>query len=627
MQSRFVRHMQWPRSLRWQFALVLAIFALLIIAGSLTAIYTLRMSADTARVITEQGLMQVQQVQKLIRDSLLIERETLRMLAADSPDDLQATYAKTIIQLNSLDNLVTRLGGGRADTVAISLHQSGQVFRNTVHIMVQLHESTLRTQSEFDKSIHSHISRLQNRRDDTAQKLISILHRLGQAERVAEVDALRNQFIAQSGNTHLQTQTAYQNPPSALDEANEAPPSEALSPFILRIKLIQQQDNLRHFREELQRQVSFITTTAQELSERFTGEHQKTVKTLSDISQRTQFLVLGQLAACLILGLLVARYFIGQHILARIQKISDYLQQSPATGGQECILIQGEDEIGNMARAIEKLIRDQRQLAEAQWQLLQADKISSVAQLAGSIANKINPPIKQIAGNLSTTQEYTKSIFSLLACYEANENEFQEKTRTAIKRMKRDINTEFLRDDVNSLLNQTESSVLEIRNIAQQLKDYSHQNNADKQLTNLEQALDRTLNLVAHKLTQQIKVHKEYAGIPEVECVPSRLNQVFLNLVMNAAHAIGDRGCITLRTARQEHNVLLEVEDDGCGIAPEALNHIFAPFSPDPANRNAGFSLPMVYDIIQEHGGTISARNKAGKGTVFRITLPIKQPP
>ncbi|WP_018607614.1 sensor histidine kinase [Uliginosibacterium gangwonense] len=624
MPIQFIGHLHWPRSLRWQFALVLAAFAVLIVAGSLATVYTLRVSADTARQLAEKSLVRMQQARDLVQESLLIERETLRMLAADSPADVRTSYANTIKQLDSLDSLVTRLGEDRADAVVLSLHQSNQLFRNTVHIMAQLHEGTQRANTAFDQSVQKNIQTLQKYSDPAAQKLIVLLYRLGKADHATEVDALRNQFMLQARSIHPLPQTAYQDPPSASDDTNEAQAPANLSPFTLRIKLIQQQDNLRHFRGELQRQVSTIATTARELSQHFTNDYHETVKMLDTISQRTQFLVLGLLGGCLTLGLLVARYFIGRHILARLQKISQYLQQNPATETQARIPVQGSDEIGSMARIIEQFTLERRQLADAQRQLLQADKMSSVGQLAGGVANKINAPVNYVTANLSTLREYANNLFKVLAFYEANENELQEKTRFAIKRMKREINIDFLHDDMISLLSQTEGGLQQVKSILQDLRDFSHGANADKQWANLEQVLDHTLNITSHELKHKIEVFKEYAGIPEIQCIPSRLNQVFMNLLVNAAHAIEGYGKITLRTGLHENNVWAEVEDNGCGIPPEVLSHIFDPFAPSSTSKGTGFGLPMAYDIIQQHGGTITVKSKVGTGTVFRVTLPIK---
>jgi signal transduction histidine kinase len=142
-------------------------------------------------------------------------------------------------------------------------------------------------------------------------------------------------------------------------------------------------------------------------------------------------------------------------------------------------------------------------------------------------------------------------------------------------------------------------------------------------MADLEQGLNSTLNVAWNEIKYKADVVKEYAGVPELYCLPSQINQVFLNLLINAAHAIEDKGTIVVRTGYDDKVVWVEIEDNGCGIAPDHLDHIFEPFfTTKPVGKGTGLGLSIVYGIVQGHQGTIEVRSVVGSGTVFKVALP-----
>jgi len=159
----------------------------------------------------------------------------------------------------------------------------------------------------------------------------------------------------------------------------------------------------------------------------------------------------------------------------------------------------------------------------------------------------------------------------------------------------------------------------------QDLKDFSHVDEADKQWANLERGLDSTLNVARNEIKYKADVVKEYAGIPDIECIPSQLNQVFMNLIVNAAQAIGERGTITVRTGVEQQHVWVEVCDTGCGIPKDHLARIFDPFyTTKPVGQGTGLGLSLSYGIVQHHHGSIEVTSEPGQGSRFRVTLPIQ---
>jgi len=165
--------------------------------------------------------------------------------------------------------------------------------------------------------------------------------------------------------------------------------------------------------------------------------------------------------------------------------------------------------------------------------------------------------------------------------------------------------------------------VSRVKKIVENLKDFSRVDSAEWTFANLERGLESTLNIVWNEIKYKAEVVKEYADLPDVECIASQINQVFMNLLVNAAQAIEQQGTITLRSGFDDDNVWVEIEDTGEGIRPEHLNRIFEPFfTTKPVGKGTGLGLSLAYGIVQRHHGKLEVRSELGKGTVFRVALP-----
>jgi signal transduction histidine kinase len=214
-------------------------------------------------------------------------------------------------------------------------------------------------------------------------------------------------------------------------------------------------------------------------------------------------------------------------------------------------------------------------------------------------------------------------MLKLLTAYERMEESLPPGARQDIARLKQEVDAEYLREDLGNLLTESLDGLQRVKRIVQDMKDFSHVDGSERQFANLEKGLDSTLNVVWNELKYKAEVIKEYTDIPQIECLPSQLNQVFMNLLINAAHAIKERGRITLRTGHDEQNVWVEVEDTGNGIPPEQLGRIFEPFfTTKPVGKGTGLGLSLSYGIVQKHGGRLEVKSEVGKGSVFRVVLP-----
>jgi PAS domain S-box-containing protein len=264
-----------------------------------------------------------------------------------------------------------------------------------------------------------------------------------------------------------------------------------------------------------------------------------------------------------------------------------------------------------------------RKLSDMQGQLLQSEKMASIGLLAAGVAHEINNPLAFISANFGALERDARDILRLINAFEGVEGLLPGDARAPVAFMKQDIGLDDIRMDLDDLFNESREGLQRVKHIVQNLKDFSRPGGTQKEMADLEQGLDSTLNVAWNEIKYKADVVKEYAGIPELYCLPSQINQVFLNLLINAAHAIEGKGTIVVRTGHDEQAVWVEIEDNGSGIAPEHLEHIFEPFfTTKPVGKGTGLGLSIVYGIVQSHQGTIDVKSVVGRGTTFRVTLP-----
>lgn len=289
-----------------------------------------------------------------------------------------------------------------------------------------------------------------------------------------------------------------------------------------------------------------------------------------------------------------------------------------------------DQQIRELKLANERLQQANLQLSEAQAKLLQSERLASIGQLAAGVAHEINNPIGYIFSNFGSLEKYVKQLFEMLAAYEQCEQHIADPAVCArLAVLREEIELAYLKEDIPSLMSESREGIERVRKIVQDLKDFSRVDARQEwEWANLHKGIDSTLNIVNNEIKYKADVVKLYSSLPDVECLPSELNQVFMNLLVNAAHAIGStRGTITIRTGVQDDDVLVEIEDNGSGIAPEHLPRIFDPFfTTKPVGKGTGLGLSLAYGIVQKHHGQIEVTSNFGSGTAFKIRIPVKQP-
>jgi len=288
-----------------------------------------------------------------------------------------------------------------------------------------------------------------------------------------------------------------------------------------------------------------------------------------------------------------------------------------------------------LVRAIDELGREKEEqrhliarLEEAQGQLMQSEKLASIGQLAAGVAHEINNPIGFVNSNLGTLDNYVNDLLRLVETYDESASANATPALLAsVAALKREVDFDFLKDDVRCLLTESKEGLDRVKKIVQDLKDFSRVDSTQEwQWTDLHKCLESTLNVVANEIKYKAQVVKHYGALPEVECMPSQLNQVFMNLLVNAAHAIVEQGIITVATGVEDDWAWVAVSDTGSGIAPENLKRIFDPFfTTKPVGKGTGLGLSVSYSIVAKHGGRLEVESELGKGTTFSVHVPISQ--
>jgi len=274
----------------------------------------------------------------------------------------------------------------------------------------------------------------------------------------------------------------------------------------------------------------------------------------------------------------------------------------------------------------DELRRTYHRLASAQEQLLQSEKMASIGQLAAGVAHEINNPIGYVHSNIGTLRDYCGALIALIEAYAA---ECQDEDEDApLRKLRERLDIDFILGDLPQLLDESREGIERVTKIVQDLKEFSHVGRDEEmRAVDLHKGLDSTLNIVWNELKYKVQLEKHYGDLPPVECHASELNQVFLNLLINAGQAIAERGTIVLATGVDEDRVWVSIADSGCGIPEDALQRIFDPFfTTKPIGRGTGLGLAIAYRIVAKHHGRIEVQSRPGFGSTFRVVLPVRQP-
>jgi len=279
-------------------------------------------------------------------------------------------------------------------------------------------------------------------------------------------------------------------------------------------------------------------------------------------------------------------------------------------------------ELENSHNALKRAYLD---LQNAQEQLVQTEKMASLGQLVAGIAHEIKNPLNFIYGNTGFLADYTQKLQELVESFEKLQS-LSEQDRSKIHDKKESIHYSFIQDDLKILINNFSEGARRINTIVSDLRSFSRMDADSVSEVDIHASLEMSLNLLRNQYKNRVEIHKEYGDIPRIQGYSGKLNQVFMNLLSNAFHAIQAEGEVWIRTRSRDGTVEIEIEDNGAGIEPKNLKRIFEPFfTTKPVGQGTGLGLSISYGIIEQHQGKIHVTSELQKGSTFRVRLPILQ--
>lgn len=503
-----IHHLPMPRSLRWQFILAFVLLELLIVAGSLTALYALRSTTDATRNMAEVSLVRLQDAQDVVQRTLLIERETDRMLVADSVREMNISYEEIIREMEQVDHLVQYLGTASTNISVLELLQADQLFRNTAHIVAGLREEELR---------------------------------------------LRD----------------------SLDPAEKEKPAQEFS----------REEKLRHFHAELQHQVVAMVAAARNVSARFTSDYREAVQRVANQSISNQRWVMVLFFGSLIMTWVVAWYFLGRHVLVRLQEVSNYLRGGNTNKGHPQVPVQGRDEIGEMARAVEHFLEDRERLNEANQEL---------EAFSYSISHDLRAPLRAISG------------FSQILLEDYG-SQLDEEGKGYLERIGR--------------------NVIRMRDLIDDILDFSRMSRRgmSKEKVDMTALVKEVFEEVRGSAPGRSIVLQMNELLPAT-ADRSLIYQVLVNLLSNAIKFTAQRAeaKIEVTSINKGEENLYCVKDNGIGFDMKYASQLFGVFqrlSGSEKFEGTGIGLAIVKRIIVRHGGRVWAESEPGEGTSMYFTL------
>jgi PAS domain S-box-containing protein len=297
-----------------------------------------------------------------------------------------------------------------------------------------------------------------------------------------------------------------------------------------------------------------------------------------------------------------------------------------------------EERVRQRTVEIEQALREREranlELTRKDDQLVRQEKLASLGQLAAGVAHEINNPVGFVNSNLQMLQTYLKDLTqyvertTALTSRLSNTAE-RDGVREPIREFSewsRQLRVEQTIEDARQAVVESIDGLNRVKKIVSALREFSHADQDEPDWADLNEGLESTINIVWNELKYKATLHRDYGDLPKVSCYPHQLNQVFMNLLVNAAQAIPERGQIWVKTWADTDQVYIDIRDTGSGIPEDHLSKIFDPFfTTKPVGQGTGLGLSIVYGIVERHGGMIRVNSRVGEGTTFHLTFPIQR--
>jgi signal transduction histidine kinase len=286
-----------------------------------------------------------------------------------------------------------------------------------------------------------------------------------------------------------------------------------------------------------------------------------------------------------------------------------------------------------IVRLEQSLAEQNRALREAQAALVQSEKLASLGRLSAGVAHEINNPVAYVTNNLTVLRRDMQAALDVLARYRHHWPDLRRldpASAAELARREEEADLGYFLDTFARTCDKSLEGLQRVRDIVKNLRDFARLDEAEFKEVDLNAALVSTLEMVGHEAKQHgVRLERDFQDLPAVLCHPGKINQVFLNLVVNGVQACAAGGVVAVRTRGEPgRGVVVEVADNGSGIRPEHQARLFEPFfTTKPVGQGTGLGLSVSYGIIRDHGGTIEVESRVGRGSTFRVRLPLAPPP
>jgi len=275
--------------------------------------------------------------------------------------------------------------------------------------------------------------------------------------------------------------------------------------------------------------------------------------------------------------------------------------------------------------ALARLEKAHEELKASQLKVLQQEKMASIGQLAAGVAHELNNPMSFIASNLGTLDKYIHRLIDFIRVQ--SESVASVKDASALYKVdekRKEVKLDYILEDAKVLLKESMDGADRVKKIVHELNSFSRMDEEEYKKANINECIESAVTIVWNELKYKSTLERQYGNLPLTMCYPRQMNQVLVNLLINAVNAIADKGVITIKTWHQHDFIWIEVSDTGVGIPRKNLVKIFEPFfTTKEAGKGTGLGLSITYEIIQRHKGEITVASEVGKGTVFTIRIPV----
>ncbi|MEY3018655.1 MAG: hypothetical protein RL336_1790 [Pseudomonadota bacterium] len=273
-----------------------------------------------------------------------------------------------------------------------------------------------------------------------------------------------------------------------------------------------------------------------------------------------------------------------------------------------------------------ELSKTNEQLMQQQTSMLKQEKLATLGTLAAGVAHEINNPLAFVTSNISALEAYHHAYHELFKYVKALREKMSSDKVDALDEEIKKLDLDYLDEDLPMLMNETLEGLERVKKIVLSLRNFARSQEGERALSDLNEGIRSTLRLVQSEIKQGIEVKLKLEDLPLVRCNPSEINQVVLNIIVNAAHATRDRPkpYIYISSSTDENNVYISIEDNGSGMSQHTMENLFMPFfTTKPIGEGTGMGMAIAHKIIEDHGGDLQVSSNEGVGSHFTLRLPI----